>query len=1008
MAQFDANINLNVENRKALKGVTQVEGGINKLIKGVKEFERVFNEALNPKGTVQSRFQLEQERKALVLLNQQNEALTKQFRLAAQLGRAYDKLQVKAVGTELRQLERARTSQRALPGGRSIDQRRLPAAGQTSGTKFGGDITAAVRAEERVREAVLAEAERQLAADKRTAAAKEKIARAAQGEVSAATRTAGPPQPFGLLGPARGQRTTAAPVGSSGGSRYQQRLQAEVDRQIRVTGKLSNETLETVAKYNKVQSSADRLVKTQGRLSTKLNKAAKTAGGGKKGGGGGGGAGGGLAAGIGFPLLFGSGPGSILGGAIGSAGGFGTQILASAIGGIIDQAIANVAKLGQALNPLTADIDAITKAAGESGTAFEQLTKDIEEVIGKEKALAVATAQLATVVGEDGVEALKQFGEDTTALGNAASEALSQVAAAVADLINVSGILKGITATVDRQSLLTSAAASDDPEIVKLRGELSKVSQVGSKEGAGDVERANIEDRIVARQKEIQKAEQLKITEEANAAITKEKEKTLKGLLRVTAAENDVIQAGNSLLEEAAYQAQRRLIFAQTRAAVEAADKDTIKIGLAMAKEKNDLDQLAASRAEELARVNERAGKEAERSLKEQLALQRKIQDAQIAADFAARVNDLQIAIDPTPFAQEASPEETKVNKLLLQEAVNEKAIARIKNSNLDAQEEELRLQEQAEKNQLARFNIEKDTTKAIRERVENQTKLLEGAQLDLDLATAKTDKAKFALQLESDLRDLRRSNLKLTDEQIKAYVRLRTATFEALNPGPLQAYINKLDEAVNGVNAVENQIVAMAQVVETELATAMSSAIVGLVDGTKTVEEAFADMFANIGKAFIDMATQMLAQKAILSLLSAFGSGGNNYGGVPGGRGPQFFGPAFSGGGYTGNAPRTGGVDGQGGFPAILHPQETVVDHSMGQSKAMLSQYSPGNSSMGAGGPMNVNMNYTGPTMQFDDSRYVPVAAIPTIIKDAAKQGEARAMNTLKNSRGQRSRLGI
>ena len=29
----------------------------------------------------------------------------------------------------------------------------------------------------------------------------------------------------------------------------------------------------------------------------------------------------------------------------------------------------------------------------------------------------------------------------------------------------------------------------------------------------------------------------------------------------------------------------------------------------------------------------------------------------------------------------------------------------------------------------------------------------------------------------------------------------------------------------------------------------------------------------------------------------------------------------------------RTGGVDGKGGFPAILHPNETVVDHTKGQS---------------------------------------------------------------------------
>lgn len=37
-------------------------------------------------------------------------------------------------------------------------------------------------------------------------------------------------------------------------------------------------------------------------------------------------------------------------------------------------------------------------------------------------------------------------------------------------------------------------------------------------------------------------------------------------------------------------------------------------------------------------------------------------------------------------------------------------------------------------------------------------------------------------------------------------------------------------------------------------------------------------------------------------------------------------------GGGYTGNAPRTGGLDGKGGFMAVLHPQETVTDHTKGQ----------------------------------------------------------------------------
>ena len=39
----------------------------------------------------------------------------------------------------------------------------------------------------------------------------------------------------------------------------------------------------------------------------------------------------------------------------------------------------------------------------------------------------------------------------------------------------------------------------------------------------------------------------------------------------------------------------------------------------------------------------------------------------------------------------------------------------------------------------------------------------------------------------------------------------------------------------------------------------------------------------------------------------------------------------SFDGGGFTGTGSRSGGVDGKGGFPAILHPNETVIDHTKG-----------------------------------------------------------------------------
>lgn len=44
---------------------------------------------------------------------------------------------------------------------------------------------------------------------------------------------------------------------------------------------------------------------------------------------------------------------------------------------------------------------------------------------------------------------------------------------------------------------------------------------------------------------------------------------------------------------------------------------------------------------------------------------------------------------------------------------------------------------------------------------------------------------------------------------------------------------------------------------------------------------------------------------------------------------------PGFDGGGFTGGGSRSGGLDGKGGFMAMLHPQETVVDHASGQSLA-------------------------------------------------------------------------
>lgn len=102
-----------------------------------------------------------------------------------------------------------------------------------------------------------------------------------------------------------------------------------------------------------------------------------------------------------------------------------------------------------------------------------------------------------------------------------------------------------------------------------------------------------------------------------------------------------------------------------------------------------------------------------------------------------------------------------------------------------------------------------------------------------------------------------------------------------------------------------------------------------------------------NLADVFEDLA-KSIAKAALEAAL--FGSGpfaqgggggifGSLFGGLLGGgfKPNTTFGsfiglPSMDGGGYTGSGSRSGGLDGKGGFLAMMHPQETVIDHSRGQ----------------------------------------------------------------------------
>jgi len=99
------------------------------------------------------------------------------------------------------------------------------------------------------------------------------------------------------------------------------------------------------------------------------------------------------------------------------------------------------------------------------------------------------------------------------------------------------------------------------------------------------------------------------------------------------------------------------------------------------------------------------------------------------------------------------------------------------------------------------------------------------------------------------------------------------------------------------------------------------------IINGLKTGKLAFKDFATVVVEELIRVAIQQLVIKNLLNMFS-FGTTAGSGGGSGGGGG----GASFEGGGYTGMGARAGGVDGKGGFPAILHPNETVIDHTQGQ----------------------------------------------------------------------------
>ena len=231
-------------------------------------------------------------------------------------------------------------------------------------------------------------------------------------------------------------------------------------------------------------------------------------------------------------------------------------------------------------------------------------------------------------------------------------------------------------------------------------------------------------------------------------------------------------------------------------------------------------------------------------------------------------------------------------------------------------------------------------------------------------------------------------------------------------DPGKIEQYIKQLETELTDF---EGMVVSLAQTIQTELAGAMSNAITGIIDGTQTAEEAFANMFKNIGKAFIDMATQMIAKALVMKALGILFPGASGGGGLLGGGGapggwsiPNAAVPKTSGMSFfaDGGRPPMGmpSIVGERG-PELFVPDGPGTILSNSQSRAAMDRYAANNNGTGDG-------TFKLETVVINNVEYATVEQVAAMGKAAAREGamngNSMTMNKLRNSRASRSKIGL
>ena len=220
-----------------------------------------------------------------------------------------------------------------------------------------------------------------------------------------------------------------------------------------------------------------------------------------------------------FPLLFGQGAGASAGGALGGAAGgllggqfgFALSLVGTQLGSLVDNLVSSTAELGRAIGPFARDTEAVTASLGLQGSVEEARLKLIEQAQGKTAAFNAAMKIMNQRIGEKGVAALKQFGENARLLGSQFTLALTKLQAFTAGIANFIIRITGLQKSLEEgeaTKIVGAAAAGGDSTAIGLVARRNQITSMRTQGGAGSrkkvlLDQLKIEEQIFAIQQKV-------------------------------------------------------------------------------------------------------------------------------------------------------------------------------------------------------------------------------------------------------------------------------------------------------------------------------------------------------------------------------------------------------------------------------------------------------------------------------------------------------------------------